>query len=72
MRDLVRLAARRPGPLGTLLLLPTWILLGALVVLYVVGIMLLAFLAVLVATLRLLLSPPLSLLARLPGVRAGT
>ena len=59
------LPVRRPGPLGTALLLPTWIVLGLAVVLWVVGIMVLAFLAVLVATLRLLLSAPVALLARL-------
>jgi len=69
VKRLVRLAARRPGPLGPALLLPTWILLGLALVLYVVGVLALAFLAVLVATLRLVLGPPLRLLAGLPGVR---
>ena len=64
MRPL-RVRARRPGPLGTALLLPTWVLLGLAVVLYVVGVMVFAFLAVLVATLRLLLSAPVALLGRL-------
>ena len=64
MRPL-RVPARRPGPLGTALLLPTWVLLGLAVVLYVVGVMVFAFLAVLVATLRLLLSAPAALLRRL-------
>jgi len=69
VKRLARLAARRPGPLGSALLLPTWILLGLALVVYVVGVLALAFLAVLLATLRLLLGPPLRLLARLPGVR---
>jgi len=69
VKRLARLAARRPGPLGSVLLLPTWILLGLALVLYVVGVLALAFLAVLVATLRLVLGPPLRLLAPLPGVR---
>ena len=65
----IRVPARRPGPLGTALLLPTWIVLGLAVVLYVVGVMVLAFLAVLVATLRLLLQAPAALRARLlPGL----
>ena len=69
MTRLGRLATRRPGRLGTALLVPTWILLGLALVAYVVGVLALAFLAVLVATLRLVLGPPLRLLARLPGVR---
>lgn len=64
----MRLPAPR-GPLGAVLLLPVWVLLGVAMVLYVVGIALFAFLAVLVATLRLVLTPPWALLARLPGVR---
>lgn len=59
------LPARRPGPLGAALLLPMWLLLGLAVVLYVVGVMLFAFLAVLVASLRLLLAAPGALRARL-------
>jgi hypothetical protein len=66
---LERLAARRPGPTGWVLLPFTWIALGVLVVAYVVMILALAFAAVLVATLRLFLTPPLRQLARLPGVR---
>ena len=69
-RLLVRLSARRPGPLGALLLVPVWVVLGLAVAAWIVGIMVLGFLAVLLATLRLLLGPPLRLLARLPGVRA--
>ena len=69
MKRLARPAARRPGPLGGVLLLPTYVLLGLALVAYVVGVLALAFLAVLVATLRLVLGPPLRLLARLPGVR---
>ena len=61
------MSSRRPRPL----LLPlTWVVLGLAMVLYVVGVLVLAFLAVVVATARLLLGPPLRLLARLPGVRA--
>ena len=67
MRPL-RVPARRPGPLGTALLLPTWVVLGLAVVAYVVGVMVFAFLAVLVATLRLLLAAPAALLGRVrPG-----
>ena len=61
----VRVPARRPGLLGTALLLPTWLVLGLAVVLYVVGLMVFAFLAVLVATVRLLLAAPAALLGRL-------
>lgn len=61
------LAVRRPGPLGTLLLPPTWVLLGLAMVAYVVLVMLLAFAAVLVATLRLVLTPLLTQVLRLPG-----
>ena len=64
---------RRPGPLGVLLLPPTWILLGLALLLYVLGVLLLAFVAVLVATLRLLLGPPLRLLGEAwTGRRAPT
>lgn len=61
----VRVPARRPGPLGTALLLSTWLVLGLAVVLYVVGLMVFAFLTVLVATVRLLLAAPAALLGRL-------
>ena len=61
----VRVPARRPGLLGAALLLPTWLVLGLAVVLYVVGLMVFAFLAVLVATVRLLLAAPAALLGRL-------
>ncbi len=70
MTRLASLAARRPGVLGLVLLLPTYVLLGVALVAYVVAMLALAFLAVLVATLRLLLAPPLRALARAPGVRA--
>ncbi len=63
------LARRRPGPLGTLLLPPTWLLLGLVMVAYVVLVMLLAFAAVVVATLRLVLTPVLTWLSWLPGLR---
>ena len=59
-------AARRGG--GPLLPL-TYVLLGVALVAYVVGMLALAFLAVLVMTLRFLLTPPLTLLGRAPGVR---
>lgn len=62
------LARRRPGPLGTLLLPLTWVLLGLAIVAYVVLVMLLAFAAVLVATLRLVLTPVLRQVLRLPGL----
>ncbi|MCW2623155.1 MAG: hypothetical protein JWL64_2757 [Frankiales bacterium] len=65
-----RLAARRPGPWGYVLQPLVWIGLGIVVVTYLVAILALAFAAVLVATLRLFLTPPLRLLARAPGVRA--
>lgn len=66
--DLVqRLARRRPGPLGTALLVPTWVLLGALMVLYVVVVTVLAFAAVLVHTARLFYTPPLAWLRRVAG-----
>lgn len=65
----IRPPARRPGPLGGLLLGPTWVVLGAVLVGYVVAVLALAFLAVLVATLRLVLTPPLTWLARVTGVR---
>ena len=45
-------------------------LLGVALVAYVVAMLALAFAAVLVMTLRLLLTPPLTALARAPGVRA--
>lgn len=64
MRPPPRLLRRRPGPLGAALLLPTWLLLGALLVLYVVGVLALAFAAVLVATVRLLLQPVQALVGR--------
>ncbi len=66
----LRPPARRPGVWGALLLGPTWVVLGAALVCYVVGMLALAFLAVLVATLRLLLTPPLSWLARVSGAAA--
>ncbi len=66
----LRRPVRRPGPLGTLLLGPAWVGLGAVLVCYVVAMLALAFLAVLVATLRLLLTPPLTWLSRGLGVRA--
>lgn len=72
MNLLTRLATRRPGPLGAVLLLPTWLLLGVLVVLYVVGMVVLAFLAVLVATVRLLLTAPPGLRARARRTRPGS
>lgn len=61
--------ARPRTPLGRALLPLTWIVLGAALVVYVVGMLALAFAAVLVMTLRLLLTPPLSALGRAPGVR---
>ena len=64
MRPL-RLPAPRPGPLGRALLLPTWIVLGLAVLVYVVGLMVFSFAAVLVATVRLLLAAPAALLGRL-------
>ena len=69
MNRLLRLGARRPGPLGAVLLVPTWLVLGVLVLGWIVGIMLLGFAAVLVATLRLLVAPLLALVARRPGAR---
>lgn len=70
-----RMPARRPGPLGRALLLPAWIGLGLAVLLYVVGVMVFAFAAVLVATVRLLLAAPGALLGRLlprsPRVASG-
>lgn len=69
MKRLLALAARRRGPLGLALLLPTWVLLGLALTLYVLGMLAVALLAVVVATLRLLLTPPLRLLARAPAVR---
>ena len=63
------LGTRRPGPGGAVLLPLTWVVLGALVVLYIAAILALAFAAVLVATLRLFLTPVLRHLARLPGLR---
>ena len=72
MKTLARLAARRPGPLGALLLVPTWLLLGLALLLYVVAIMVLSFAVIVLATWRLVAGPPLALLgrllARLPGV----
>lgn len=65
-----RFARRRPGPLGTLLLVPTWLLLGLAAMLYVVVVTVLAFAAVLVHTARLFLGPPLRLLGRLVPGRA--
>lgn len=62
-----RFARRRPGVLGALLLVPTWIALGALCLLYVIVVTLLAFAAVVVHTARLFLGPPLRLLGRLTG-----
>lgn len=62
-----RLLRRRPGAAGVALLLPTWVLLGVVLVGYVVAMLALAFVAVLVATLRLLLTPPLTALARALG-----
>ena len=53
---------RRPGPLGVPLLLATYVLLGLGLVVYVVGMLALAFAAVLVHTVRLLLGPPLAAL----------
>jgi hypothetical protein len=64
--------ARRPGPLGALLLVPTWVLLGAALVAYVVAVLALAFAAVLVATLRLVLTPPLTRVARGAAARRRT
>lgn len=69
MTPLAALAARRPGRRWGVLLLPAYVLIGVALVVYVVGMLALAFLAVLTATLRLLLTPPLRLLARAPGVR---
>ena len=71
MTRLAALAARRPGVLGLVLLLPAYVVLGVALVAYVVAMLALAFLAVLVATLRLLLAPPLRVLARAPGVRVA-
>ncbi len=52
------------------MLLPlTWVVLGLGMVAYVVLVMLLAFAAVVVATLRLVLTPLLTQLFRLPGLR---
>ncbi len=69
---MLRPPPRHAGPLGLVLVLPTWVLLGAALLVYVVAMLALAFLAVLVATLRLLLTPPLSALGRAarrsPGV----
>jgi hypothetical protein len=62
-------SARPTTPLGRALLPLTWVLLGAVLVVYVVGMLALAFAAVLVMTLRLLLTPPLTALGRAPGVR---
>jgi len=59
----LRPPVRRPGPRSALLLAPVWVVLGAALVVYVVAMLALAFLAVLVATLRLLLTPPLARLA---------
>ena len=61
----LRVPAPRPGPLGRALLLPTWVVLGLALLLYVVGVMVFSFLAVLVATVRLLLAAPGALLGRL-------
>ena len=61
--------ARPTTRLGRALLPLTWVLLGAALVVYVVGMLALAFAAVLVMTLRLLLTPPLTALGRAPGVR---
>ena len=58
--------ARRSGPAGAPLLAATYVLLGVALVGYVVAMLVLAFLAVLVATLRLVGAP---VLARLPGRR---
>lgn len=65
-----RLARRRPGPLGAALLVPTWIVLGLLLVGYVVVVLALAFAAVLVHTVRLFLTPLQQLRTR-PEGRAG-
>ena len=62
----LRVPAPRPGPLGRALLLPTWIVLGLALLLYVVGVMVFSFLVVLAATVRLLLAAPGALLGRLP------
>ncbi|HEU0101653.1 MAG TPA: hypothetical protein VFR07_04975 [Mycobacteriales bacterium] len=58
------LLRRRPGPLGLPLLLATYVLLGVALVVYVVAMLALAFAAVLVHTVRLLLGPPLAVLRR--------
>lgn len=62
---LAGLRTRRPGPL---LAVPFWVLLGVALVCYVVAVLALAFLAVLVATLRLFLTPPLRWVSRTTGV----
>lgn len=64
-----RLARRRSGVLGTALLVPTWILLGALMVLYVVVVTVLAFAAVVVHTVRLFATPLLTGCKRVTGSR---
>ncbi len=58
---------RRPGPRGGPLRVLTWVGLGVALVAYVVGVLALAFLAVLIATLRLLLAPPLAAIGRWTG-----
>lgn len=67
-----RFARRRPGVLGTALLVPTWVLLGALMVLYVVAVTVLAFAAVVVHTARLFYTPPLNWLRRVSGRKPHT
>jgi hypothetical protein len=67
-----RLTRRRPGPLGTALLIPTWVVLGLLAMLYVVVVTVLAFAAVVVHTARLLVMPITALLGRLTRPSAAT
>lgn len=68
-RGATALVRRRPGPVGTALLPLTWLLLGVALIVYVVGLLVLAFAGVLVATLRLVAGPPLAAMGRTSLVR---
>ncbi len=58
------LARRRPGPLGTALRPLVFVAVGLALLLYFLGVMLLAFVAVAMSTVRLVLTAPGALLGR--------
>ena len=70
-RRVLRPPVRRPGVLGAAVAVPAWVLLGVVLVAYVVAMLAFAFVAVAIATLRLLLTPPLTALSRASGGLAG-